>query len=57
MPGIVLVSVYKEESTNNIDVADFIRNEIRVMLQFARCGPIILICLLEFSMAKRQLVQ
>lgn len=37
------------------DGVDFIRDEIRFMLQYACCGLIILICLLEFSPALRQL--
>lgn len=37
------------------DGADFIRDEIRVMLHHACCGLIILICPLEFPTSERQL--
>lgn len=39
------------------DGADFIRDEIRVMLHYACCGLIILICPLEFPTSERQLAQ
>lgn len=39
------------------DGADFIRDEIRVMLHYACCGLIILICPLEFPTSERQLAR
>lgn len=54
---IQTLSWYLCERTDrhSIDRADCIRDEIRVMLQFAHCDLIILICLSDFSAAERQL--
>lgn len=50
--GCVYVGLFGRHSDDGVD---FIRDEIRVMLQYACCGLIILICPSEFRTAERQL--
>lgn len=53
----VYVCLFGRINRHSDDGVDFIRDEIRVMLQYACCGLIILICPLEFPTAERQLAQ
>lgn len=53
----VYVCLFGRINRHSDDGGDFIRDEIRVMLQYAYCGLIILICPLEFPTAERQLAQ
>lgn len=53
----VYVCLFLRINRHSDDGDDFIRDEIRVMLHYACCGLIILICPLEFLTSERQLAQ